>query len=98
MGSSSAWIAGSYQSDFARNYAREGLEISDMVAEAVEGTLHSAGVEPEDVGVDPRRERVRPAVHRTGAAGRDARHRRARLWGKPAARHEAACASGASRS
>ena len=28
MGTSSAWIAGSYQSDFARNYAREGLEIS----------------------------------------------------------------------
>jgi hypothetical protein len=23
------WIAGSYQSDFARIYAREGLEISD---------------------------------------------------------------------
>ena len=33
----SVWIAGGYQSDFARNYAREGLEISDMVAEAVEG-------------------------------------------------------------
>ena len=45
----SVWIAGSYQSDFARNYAREGLEISDMVAEAVEGTLASAGLEPEDV-------------------------------------------------
>jgi acetyl-CoA C-acetyltransferase len=27
----SVWIAGSYQSDYARNYAREGLEISDMV-------------------------------------------------------------------
>src|ERR1700759_4124050 len=45
----SVWIAGSYQSDFARNYAREGLEISDMVAEAVTGTLTSAGLEPEDV-------------------------------------------------
>ena len=49
MGTSSVWIAGSYQSDFARNYAREGLEISDMVAEAVTGTLDSAGLEPEDV-------------------------------------------------
>jgi hypothetical protein len=29
----SARIAGSYQSDFARNYSREGLEISDMVSE-----------------------------------------------------------------
>jgi len=46
---SSVWIAGSYQSDYARNYAREGLEISDMVAEAVTGTLNDAGTEPEDV-------------------------------------------------
>ena len=45
----SVWIAGSYQSDFARNFAREGLEISDMVAEALQGTLRSAGLEPEDV-------------------------------------------------
>jgi hypothetical protein len=42
----SAWIAGSYQSDFTRNYAREGLEISGMVAEAVAGTLDVAGVAP----------------------------------------------------
>ena len=49
MASSSTWIAGSYPSDFARNYAREGLEISDMVAEAVEGTLSNANAEPEDV-------------------------------------------------
>src|SRR5258708_20513911 len=45
----SVWIAGGYQSDFARNYAREGLEISDMVAESLQGTLRSAGLEPEDV-------------------------------------------------
>ena len=45
----SVWLAGSYQSDFARNYAREGLEISDMVAEAVTGTLQSAQVNAADV-------------------------------------------------
>jgi acetyl-CoA C-acetyltransferase len=50
MGSASVWIAGSYQSDFARNYAREGLEISDMVGEAVAGTLESARLSPHDVG------------------------------------------------
>ena len=33
MGGASVWIAGSYQSEYARDYAREGLEISDMVAE-----------------------------------------------------------------
>jgi acetyl-CoA C-acetyltransferase len=94
MSSRGVWIAGSYQSDYARNYAREGLEISDMIAEAVTGTLDSAKTNPEDV----------EAIHVGNAFGQlftgqgqlgampatvnDA------LWGKPAARHEAACASG----
>ena len=94
MNSRGVWIAGSYQSDYARNYAREGLEISDMIAEAVTGTLNDAAVKPEDV----------EAIHVGNAFGQlftgqgqlgampatvnDA------LWGKPAARHEAACASG----
>jgi len=49
MSSRGVWIAGTYQSDYARNYAREDLEISDMLAEAVAGTLNDAAVEPEDV-------------------------------------------------
>jgi acetyl-CoA C-acetyltransferase len=49
MSGGGVWIAGSYQSDYARNYAREGLEISDMVAEAVAGTLDSANIDPADV-------------------------------------------------
>src|ERR1700689_5285341 len=94
MGHSSAWIASSYQSDFARNYAREGLEISDMVGEAVAGTLEAAGLPARDVD----------AVHvgnafgqlftgqgQLGAMPATVEHG---LWGKPAARHEAACASG----
>jgi hypothetical protein len=43
------WIAGSYKSDYARTYAREGLEISDMIAEAVAGRLNDAAVQAEDV-------------------------------------------------
>jgi acetyl-CoA C-acetyltransferase len=94
MSSRGVWIAGTDQSDYARNYAREGLEISDMIAEAVAGTLNDAAAEPEDV----------EAIHVGNAFGQlftgqgqlgampatvdDA------LWGKPAARHEAACASG----
>jgi hypothetical protein len=45
----SVWIAGSYQSDYARNCARETPEISDMIAEAVTGTLDSAGMSANDV-------------------------------------------------
>ncbi len=90
----SVWIAGSYQSDFARNYAREGLEISDMVAEAVEGTLASAGLEPEDVESIHVGNAFGQLFTGQGQLGAMPATVEPRLWGKPAARHEAACASG----
>ena len=62
----SMWIAGSYQSDFARNYAREGLEISDMVAEAVSGTLDRAGVAAKDVEAIQRNARSNPLAQTRG--------------------------------
>jgi acetyl-CoA C-acetyltransferase len=94
MGTSSAWIAGSYQSDFARNYAREGLEISDMVAEALHGTLRSAGLEPEDVESIHVGNAFGQLFTGQGQLGAMPATVEPRLWGKPAARHEAACASG----
>src|SRR6476660_9610220 len=90
----SVWIAGSYQSDFARNYAREGLEISDMVAEAVDGTLTSAGLEPEDVESIHVGNAFGQLFTGQGQLGARPATVEPRLWGKPAARHEAACASG----
>jgi len=94
MGSASAWIAGSYQSDFARNYAREGLEISDMVAEAVTGTLDSAALEPEDVAAIHVGNAFGQLFTGQGQLGAMPATVEPRLWGKPASRHEAACASG----
>jgi acetyl-CoA C-acetyltransferase len=94
MGSASAWIAGSYQSDFARNYAREGLEISDMVAEAVAGTLENARVGPEDVESIHVGNAFGQLFTGQGQLGAMPATVEPRLWGKPAARHEAACASG----
>jgi acetyl-CoA C-acetyltransferase len=90
----SVWIAGSYQSDFARNFAREGLEISDMVAEAVNGTLTSAGLEPEDVESIHVGNAFGQLFTGQGQLGAMPATVEPRLWGKPAARHEAACASG----
>jgi acetyl-CoA acetyltransferase len=90
----SVWIAGSYQSDFARNYAREGLEISDMVAEAVTGTLRSAGLEPEDVESIHVGNAFGQLFTGQGQLGAMPATVEPRLWGKPAARPEAACASG----
>jgi len=90
----SVWIAGSYQSDFARNFAREGLEISDMVAEALQGTLRSAGLEPEDVESIHVGNAFGQLFTGQGQLGAMPATVEPRLWGKPAARHEAACASG----
>lgn len=92
--STPVFVLGGYQSDFARNLAREGKELVDLVGEAVDGALAAAGVEPADLG----------AIHVGNAFGElfagqaqlGAMPATARpaLWGLPAARHEAACASG----
>src|ERR1700734_1910664 len=94
MSSKGVWIAGSYQSDYARNYAREGLEISDMVAEAVAGTLADAGLEPGDVDAIHVGNAFGQLFTGQGQLGAMPATMEPALWGKPAARHEAACASG----
>jgi acetyl-CoA C-acetyltransferase len=94
MGSASVWIAGSYQSDYARNYAREGLEISDMIAEAVTGTLEDAGIVPADVEAIHVGNAFGQLFTGQGQLGAMPATMEPALWGKPAARHEAACASG----
>ncbi len=88
------WILGGYQSDFARNLTREGLDFADLTREVVEATLASAKVDPVDIGV----------VHVANAFGEmfaEQAHLGAMpatvcdgLWDTPASRHEAACASG----
>ena len=94
MNSRSAWIAGSHQSDYARNYAREGLEISDMVAEAVTGTLDSAKIAARDVEAIHVGNAFGQLFTGQGQLGAMPATVEPALWGKPAARHEAACASG----
>jgi len=94
MSCTGVWIAGSYQGDFARNYAREGLEISDMVAEAVAGTLEGAGIDPADVEAIHVGNAFGQLFTGQGQLGAMPATVEPRLWGKPAARHEAACASG----
>jgi acetyl-CoA C-acetyltransferase len=94
MSSRGVWIAGSYQSDYARNYAREGLEVSDMIAEAVAGTLHDASAEPEDVEAIHVGNAFGQLFTGQGQLGAMPATVEPALWGKPAARHEAACASG----
>jgi acetyl-CoA C-acetyltransferase len=92
--SAPVFVVGGYQSDFARHLAREGAGLAELTREIVEGTLADARVDAADVD----------AVHVgnafgelfTGQAQLGAMPATVvpALWGKPAARHEAACASG----
>ena len=94
MGGSGVWILGGYQSDFARNLTREGLDFAALTAEVVQSTLNAAKIDAADIGV----------VHVGNAFGEvfaDQGHLGAmpasvvdELWDTPSSRHEAACASG----
>lgn len=91
---SPVYILGGYQTDFARHLLREGREIGDLVHETVEGTLRATALAPAAIG----------SIHVgnafgelfTGQAQLGAMPATVhpQLWGVPAARHEAACASG----
>jgi acetyl-CoA C-acetyltransferase len=88
------WILGGYQSDFARNLTKEGLDFADLTSEVVDAALVGAKVNAADIGV----------VHVANAFGEmfaEQAHLGAMpatvcdgLWDTPASRHEAACASG----
>jgi acetyl-CoA C-acetyltransferase len=87
------YILGSHQTDFARVWSREGLDLSDMVAEAVPAALHDAQLDAAAIG----------SIH-VGNAFAELQRGQAHLgalvaelvpalWGVPAMRHEGACAS-----
>ncbi|HPD93164.1 MAG: thiolase domain-containing protein [Rhodobacter sp.] len=87
------YILGSSQTDFARAWSREGLDISDMIRASVLDALEDAQVDASQVG----------SIHVGNAFGemqREQAHLGAmvaqvvpELWGVPAMRHEGACAS-----
>ena len=92
--SANVWILGGYQSDFARNLTREGHDFADLTREVVDQTLAAAMIDAADIDV----------IHVANAFGEmfaQQCHLGAMpatvhegLWGTPATRHEAACASG----
>ena len=91
---SKVYILGGYQTDFARNWSREGKGIQAMINEAMEGAFTATEIEPKDI----------QAVHVGNFAG-ELYTMQAHLGsfplnydpvmrGLPTSRHEAACASG----
>ena len=91
---SKVYILGGYQTDFARNWAREGKGIQAMINEVMYGAFTETCIEPKDI----------QAIHVGNFAG-ELYTMQAHLGaftlnydpvlrGIPTARHEAACASG----
>ena len=88
------FVLGGYQSDFARHLSRDGREISDLFGELVDGALYDAAINPHDVETIHVGNAFGQLFTGQGQLGAMPATVRPALWGIPAARHEAACASG----
>ncbi|MGE3855766.1 MAG: acetyl-CoA acetyltransferase [Dehalococcoidia bacterium] len=88
------FILGGFQTDFARNWLKEGKGILDMIEEVVSGTLDATGVAPSEVDVAHVGNFAAELYVKQGQLGGLVAEVEPRLSGIPTARHEAACASG----
>lgn len=88
------WVLGGYQSDFARNLTREGLGIDALTGEVVRAALAAARTAAEDIGVIHVGNALGELLTGQGHLGAMPATVVPELWGTPASRHEAACASG----
>ena len=88
------YILGGWQSDFKRNWAREGLEIGDGFAEALRGGLDAADLAPDDIEVGHVGNFVGDLFSGQGQLGGFFAMADPAFDGLPTSRHEAACASG----
>ncbi len=91
---SHVYILGGAQTDFARNWAREGLEIYDMFAEVLQQGIAAAHIEPGEIEVGHVGNFVGDLFTGQGLINGFFGQVYPELAGIPTARHEAACASG----
>ena len=87
-------ILGGYQTDFARNWTKEGADVTAMFAEVVAGTLQAAQIDASDIGVIHVGNAFGQLFTGQGHLGAMPATVEPALAGIPASRHEAACASG----
>jgi acetyl-CoA C-acetyltransferase len=88
------YILGGHQTDFARNYSREGLTIFDLLKDGVDGAFVAAALDPEEIEVAHVGNFVGELFTGQGMLGGFLGHVHPSLAGIPASRHEGACASG----
>lgn len=88
------FILGGHQTDFARNWAREGFELADMFAETLHAGLEAADLEAQEIESAHVGNFTAELFCGQGHLGGFFAAATPALFGAPAARHEAACASG----
>ena len=88
------YILGGYQTDFARNWQKEGKSIVAMMQEAVEDGLKETGIEPREVEVAHAGNFAAELYCHQGHLGAFLVDIDPAFSGLPTSRHEAACASG----
>lgn len=88
------YILGGAQTDFARNWARDGLDLFDMFREITLQGLQQTALDPADIEVGHVGNFVAELFAGQGQLGGFFGHVDPAMAGMPACRHEAACASG----
>ena len=91
---SRVYILGGFQSDFAQNWAREGVELMDAMRHVVLSGLDAAHLEPSDVQVAHVGNFAGELFCNQGHLGGMFAALDPAFAGVPASRHEGACASG----
>ncbi|RYX92201.1 MAG: thiolase domain-containing protein [Comamonadaceae bacterium] len=92
--STPVYILGGHQTDFASNAARAGQGLFELMREAVQGTLADAQIDAKDIEAGHVGNFVGELFTGQGQLGGMLAAIDPGLYGTPAARHEAACASG----
>jgi len=88
------FVLGGAQTDFARNYSRQGATLFEILGDAVRGGLEATKLEPTEVEVAHVGNFTGELFSRQGHLGGFFASLHPAFDGLPTARHEAACASG----
>jgi acetyl-CoA C-acetyltransferase len=88
------YILGGWQTDFAANWAREGLEIADGIHRVIDGGLEATGLEAREIETVHVGNFAAELFCGQGHLGGLVAAAHPDLAGVPAVRHEGACASG----
>ncbi len=88
------YVLGGYQTDFSRNWTREGLALDDMMRDAVDGALVATGLAPDQIQSGHVGNFAAELFLGQGHLGGMLASLHPEWSGLPTGRHEAACASG----